>query len=70
MLDMKIGMQLQQELVSKNGTSSVLLRSINFILAALTGRGRFFFFFFYPFPLFSPGTTVLAPKQIGISVSH
>ena len=61
MLDMKIGMQLQQELVSKNGTSSVLLRSINFILAALTGRGRFFF---------SPGTTVLAPKQIGISVSH
>lgn len=52
MLDMKIGMQLQQELVSKNGTSSVLLRSINFILAALTGRGRFFFFFFLPLPSF------------------
>lgn len=51
MLDMKIGMQLQQELVSKNGTSSVLLRSINFILAALTGRGRFFFFFL-PLPSF------------------
>lgn len=54
MLDMKIGMQLQQELVSKNGTSSVLLRSINFILAALTGRGRFFFFFFTPSLFFLP----------------